>query len=64
MHLEKSCRSIFQIGKYVITYQFDRFNQVNTCKNTIVHHLKKVCLGAKYLFTIQYTFFVKLLEKF
>ena len=52
MHLEKSCKSIFQIG----TYLFERFYQVNTCKNTIVHHLKKVCLGAKYLFTIQYTF--------
>ena len=56
MHLEKSCKSIFQIGTWVNTYLFDRFYQVNTCKNTIVHHLKKVCLGAKYLFTIQYTF--------
>ena len=56
MHLEKSCKSIFQIGTCVNTYPFDKFYQVNTCKNTIVHHLKKVCLGAKYLFTIQYTF--------
>ena len=60
MHLEKSCKSIFQIGTCVNTYLFDRFYQVNTCKNTIVHHLKKVCLGAKYLFYHTIHFFCQI----